>query len=61
MEGQTITLQDLFIFEQTGLTGEGKVKGVLRGCGIIPKCIEKLRAHGENLPVEVFQTSVEVP
>jgi len=61
MEGQTITLQDLFIFEQTGLTGEGKVKGVLRGCGIIPKCLDKLRAHGENLPVEVFQTSVEVP
>ena len=61
MEGNTITLQDLFIFEQTGLTPEGKVKGVLRGCGIIPKCMEKLRAHGENLPVEVFQTSLEVP
>jgi pilus assembly protein CpaF len=61
MEGATITLQDLFVFEQTGLTPEGKVKGVLRGCGIIPKCIDKLRAHGENIPVEVFQTSVEVP
>ncbi|MDX6767843.1 MAG: CpaF family protein [Candidatus Methylacidiphilales bacterium] len=61
MEGQTITLQDLFVFEQTGLTPEGKVKGVLRGNGIIPKCMDKLRAHGENLPVEVFQTVVEVP
>jgi pilus assembly protein CpaF len=61
MEGTTITLQDLFVFEQTGLTPEGKVKGVLRGTGIIPKCMDKLRAHGENIPVEVFQTAVEVP
>jgi len=61
MEGTTITLQDLFVFEQTGITSEGKVKGVLRGTGIIPKCMDKLRAHGENLPVEVFQTAVEVP
>lgn len=61
MEGTTITLQDIFIFEQTGVTPEGKVKGVLRGTGIIPKCMEKLRAHGENVPVEVFQTAIEVP
>jgi pilus assembly protein CpaF len=61
MEGNTITLQDIFVFEQTGLTMEGKVKGHLKGMGIIPRCIEKLRAHGENLPVEVFQTALEVP
>lgn len=61
MEGNTITLQDIFIFEQTGVTPEGKVKGVLRGTGIIPKCMEKLRAHGENVPVEVFSTAIEVP
>ncbi|MEM6823396.1 MAG: CpaF family protein, partial [Verrucomicrobiota bacterium] len=61
MEGATITLQDIFIFEQTGITPEGKVKGVLRGNGIIPKCIDNLRAHGENVPVEVFSTQLEVP
>ncbi|MEM1158750.1 MAG: CpaF family protein [Verrucomicrobiota bacterium] len=61
MEGPTITLQDLFIFEQTGLTAEGKVKGVLKGNGIIPKCMEHLRAHGQNIPVEVFSTQLEVP
>ncbi len=61
MEGQTITLQDLFVFEQTGLTSEGKVQGVLRGNGIIPKCLDKLRAHGENVPIEIFQTRMEVP
>jgi pilus assembly protein CpaF len=60
MEGTTITMQDLFVFEQTGLTPEGKVKGVFRGRGIIPKCIEHLRAHGENIPIEVFQTTMEV-
>jgi pilus assembly protein CpaF len=61
MEGTMITLQDLFIFEQTGLNGDGQVTGFLRGTGIIPKCLERMRAHGENLPVEVFQSSVEVP
>lgn len=61
MEGNVITLQDIFRFEQTGVTPEGKVKGVLRGCGIVPKCIDRLRAHGENVPVEVFQTAMEIP
>jgi pilus assembly protein CpaF len=61
MEGTTITLQDLFRFEQTGVTAEGKVKGVLKGCGIVPKCMDRLRSHGENIPVEIFQTSLEVP
>ena len=60
MEGPTITMQDLFVFEQTGLTPEGKVKGFFRGRGIIPKCIDHLRAHGENIPIEVFQTTMEV-
>lgn len=60
MEGNVITLQDLFRFEQTGLTSEGKVKGSFKGLGIVPKCMDKLRAHGENLPIEVFQSTLEV-
>ncbi len=61
MEGQTITLQDIFLFEQTGISPEGKVMGVLKGNGIIPKCMDHLRAHGQNIPIEVFQTRLEVP
>jgi len=61
MEGTVITLQDIFRFEQTGVSAEGKVKGFLKGMQIVPKCLDKLRAHGENVPVEVFQTSLEVP
>ncbi len=61
MEGTMITLQDLFIFEQTGVNEDGKVVGVLRGTGIIPKCMERLRGHGENLPAEVFQSSIDIP
>jgi pilus assembly protein CpaF len=60
MEGNVITLQDIFRFEQTGLTPEGKVKGLMKGCGIVPKCMDKLRAHGENIPVEIFQTVMEI-
>lgn len=61
MEGEIITLQDIFKFEQTGTDGDGKVVGKLRGMGIVPKCLDKLRAHGENIPVEIFQSSVDVP
>lgn len=61
MEGTVITLQDIFRFEQTGLNSEGKVKGVLKGMGIVPKCLDRLRAHGENVPIEIFQTVLDVP
>jgi pilus assembly protein CpaF len=61
MEGNMITLQDIFLFEQLGLNEDGKVRGVLKGMGIIPKHMTRLKAHGENLPPEVFSTKVEVP
>jgi pilus assembly protein CpaF len=61
MEGNMITLQDIFLFEQLGLNEDGKVRGVLKGMGIIPKHMTRLKAHGENLPPEVFSTKIEVP
>jgi pilus assembly protein CpaF len=54
MEGEMITLQDIFIFEQTGRDGEGKVVGAYKPTGIRPKFLEKLSANGINLPNEVF-------
>lgn len=53
MEGDTIILQNLFEFEQTGYEG-GKVAGMFKPTGSRPKCYDKFAAHGINLPLSVF-------
>ncbi len=53
MEGDTIVLQDVFVFEQTGYV-DGKVQGRLRPTGIRPKFSEKFEAAGIKLPQNVF-------
>jgi len=54
MESDVITLQDIFIFDQTGYDEAGKVIGRFKPTGIRPKFLEKLSANGINLPVETF-------
>jgi len=56
MEGEVITLQDLFVFEQMGLDERGRVKGCHHATGLIPKCRERLAARGISLPVEYFKS-----
>ena len=60
MEGDTITMQEIFLFEKTGITLEGKVLGRFRATGIRPKCCERLRSAGITLPAEMFEGVVEV-
>ncbi len=55
MEGDVITLQDLFLFEQTGVTPDGRVLGRFRATGIRPKCSERLAVAGTRLPAEMFE------
>jgi pilus assembly protein CpaF len=55
MEGDVITLQDLFLFERLGLTPDGKVSGRFRASGIRPKCSERLALSGFHLPMEMFE------
>lgn len=54
MEGEVVTLQDIFIFEQTGKDENGKIVGRFKPTGIRPKFLEKLSANGINLPNEIF-------
>ncbi len=54
MEGETITVQEIFSFEQTGLDQEGKVKGKFRAQGIRPKFIEKFKSLGIPIPYDLF-------
>jgi pilus assembly protein CpaF len=60
MEGEMVTMQDIFVFEKTGVTESGRVTGRFRATGIRPKCYERLRAAGMNIPAAVFQTVVEI-
>ncbi|GAX91528.1 CpaF family protein [Effusibacillus lacus] len=55
MEGDTIVLQDLFVFKQTGMTPDGKIQGQFVSTGIRPHCAEKLEIAGIALPSEWFR------
>lgn len=53
MEGDIITMTDIFVFEQTG-TENGKIMGRLRPTGLRPKFMDKIEAAGINLPPSIF-------
>jgi pilus assembly protein CpaF len=55
MEGETITMQDLFLFERTGLRQDGGIVGRFRATGIRPKCSDRLAQSGVHLPAEMFE------
>jgi pilus assembly protein CpaF len=60
MEGDIITMQEIFVFEKMGVTQDGKVIGRFRATGVRPKCCERLRASGIHLPVDMFEGVTEV-
>jgi pilus assembly protein CpaF len=55
MEGDTVTMQDLFVFEQTGIQN-GRVVGVLKSTGLRPKFAEKFAVNNIDLPLSIFET-----
>ncbi len=61
MEGQTVTMQDLFLFERHGYDEDMKVRGWFRPSGIRPQFTEKLLAAGIVLPPELFQLGGSEP
>jgi len=60
MEGDIITMQEIYTFEKMGITQEGKVVGRFRATGVRPKCCERLKASGINLPGDMFEGVMEV-
>ena len=54
MEGDVITMQDIFVFDQEGIDDQGQVIGQFRATGIRPKFTDRLRAYGIELPVSLF-------
>ncbi len=60
MEGDVITMQEIFAFEKAGITQDGKVTGRFRATGVRPKVCERLRASGITLPGTMFEGVMEV-
>lgn len=62
MEGNVITMQEIFSFEQTGIHSDGTVKGVFRIASLLPRFVEKFKAIGVKIPKEMFskKTILEV-
>ena len=60
MEGDVITMQEIFCFEKLGLSLDGKVIGRFRATGVRPKACERLKASGVHLPADMFEGVTEV-
>jgi pilus assembly protein CpaF len=60
MEGDVITMQEIFLFEKLGVTQDGKVIGRFRATGVRPKACERLKASGIHLPPDMFEGVTEV-
>jgi pilus assembly protein CpaF len=56
ISGNQIQLQDICLFDQTGIDQEGNVLGTFRWTGVIPKLLPRLKANGEDFPTSVFGT-----
>jgi pilus assembly protein CpaF len=57
MEGDIITMQDIFVFDQSGTTPDGAVQGMFRATGIRPKFLGRLKAAGIATPDGMFDPS----
>jgi pilus assembly protein CpaF len=54
MEGEIISMQEIFRFEQTGIDGEGKVQGHFCATGVRPRFADRLRMFGAPVPEDTF-------
>jgi pilus assembly protein CpaF len=55
MEGDVISMQDIFVFERTAINQQGKVCGRFRATGIRPKISDRLATAGHAMPADMFE------
>jgi pilus assembly protein CpaF len=58
MEGDVITMQEIFTYEQIGVATDGAVRGHFRATGIRPKFVERLHVHGIELSDQLFDPTI---
>jgi pilus assembly protein CpaF len=56
MEGQVVTLQDIFTFQQEGVDTNGRILGELRSTGIRPSFAERFATAGIEVPPSLYNT-----
>jgi pilus assembly protein CpaF len=54
MEGEVITMQDIFMYERSGVGDDDRVLGQFRASGIRPRCADRLKAYGVDLSTVLF-------
>jgi pilus assembly protein CpaF len=54
MEGEIISMQEIFRFEQTGIDADGKVQGHFCATGVRPRFADRLRMFGTAVPEDTF-------
>jgi len=54
VENHQVQMQDLFVFERSGISPRGKVLGVFQGGGVKPLCLERLKAYGIHISASIF-------
>jgi pilus assembly protein CpaF len=60
MEGDVISMQDIFVFERVGIDENGRVRGAFRATGIRPKFADRLATAGCRLRAAIFESRMEV-
>ena len=60
MEGDVVTMQEIFRFRQTGVAADGQVLGKFEATGIRPKFIEQVMAHGVSLSADLFRPDAKL-
>jgi len=60
MDGEAIALQDIFVFDRSGIDESGKVRGVFRSTGQPPHFAERLATAGCRLNPALFESRMEV-
>lgn len=59
-EDGSIGMEDIFVFRQTTMTSDGKVKGDFTATGRIPNCLDRLKSYGVPVPLSLFHPIDEV-
>ena len=54
MEGDVITMSEIFTFERSGVDADGNVQGELRPTGVVPAFQKRLSRRGIDLPASLF-------
>jgi len=58
MEGDVLSMHDIFSYKQTGLNDDRMAQGYFSATGLRPQCLERLQASGTSLPVELFEQRI---